>query len=92
MQRQNIRTPDAPGAPFYNQGVKVGPTIYVSGLAGIDVKTGKVAGPTIQEQTHQALVNCETVLRAAGATREHVVDVLVLLALGWLIVASDLFS
>lgn len=80
MQKQIIRTPDAPGAPFYSQAVTVGPTIYVSGMAGIDVNTGKVAGPTIQEQTHQALVNCEIILRAAGATRENVVDVLVMLA------------
>jgi 2-iminobutanoate/2-iminopropanoate deaminase len=80
MQKQSISTPDAPSAPFYSQGIKVGGTIYVSAMAGIDVKTGKVAGPTIQEQTHQALVNCETILHAAGAARENVVDVLVFLA------------
>ena len=39
-----------------------------------------MAGSTIQEQTHQALVNCEHILRAAGAKLEHVVDVHVLLA------------
>ena len=80
MPKQLIRTPDAPGAPFYSQAVRVGSTIYVSGMAGIDMKTGKPAGDTIQAQTHQALVNCETILKAAGATREDVVDVLVMLA------------
>lgn len=80
MQKQIIRTPDAPSTPFYSQAVKVGPTIYVSGMAGIDVKTGKPAGLTIQEQTHQALLNCEAILRAAGATRDDVVDVLMFLA------------
>jgi 2-iminobutanoate/2-iminopropanoate deaminase len=80
MQKQILSTPDAPGAPFYSQGVKVGATIYVSAMAGVDVKTGKPAGPTIQEQTHQALVNCEAILRAGGATRDNVVDVLVLLS------------
>jgi 2-iminobutanoate/2-iminopropanoate deaminase len=35
---------------------------------------------TIQEQTRQALINCENILRAAGAKLENVVEVLVLLA------------
>ena len=42
--------------------------------------TGNLAGPTIQEQTRQALSNCEAILRAAGATLEDVVEVGVLLA------------
>ena len=80
MPKELIRTRDAPGAPFYSQAVKVGSTIYVSGMAGVDVATGKPAGDTIQAQTHQALVNCETILEAAGATRADIVDVLVMLA------------
>ncbi|TAM61367.1 MAG: RidA family protein [Rhodanobacter sp.] len=40
----------------------------------------RIAGSTIQEQTHQALVNCENILRAAGAKLENVVDIHVLLA------------
>jgi 2-iminobutanoate/2-iminopropanoate deaminase len=43
------------------------------------VSTGSLAGPTIQEQTRQALTNCEAVLRAVGATLEDVVEVGVLL-------------
>ena len=53
--------------------------MYVSGLVGIDAATGKLAGTTIQEQTRQALANCELVLRAAGATLGDVVEVGVLL-------------
>src|SRR5579862_2027203 len=34
------------------------------GLVGIDVGTGDLVGSTIQEQTRQALTNCEAVLRA----------------------------
>ena len=79
MMKQIIRTPDAPGSPLYSQAIKVGSTIYVSGTAGIDAKTNQMAGSTIQEQTRQALANCESILRAAGATLENVVDVLVLL-------------
>ena len=43
------------------------------------MSTGKLAGSTIQEQTRQALTNCEAILRAAGATLGDVVEVGVLL-------------
>jgi len=78
--RQIIRVPDAPQSPLYSQAIKVGSTIYVTGVPGIDPKTKKVAGPTIQDQTRQALINCQHILRAAGATLQDVVDVQVLLA------------
>jgi 2-iminobutanoate/2-iminopropanoate deaminase len=80
VKREIIRTPQVPSSALYSQAVKVGPTIYVSGIVGLDPKTNQMAGATIQEQTHQALVNCESILRAAGATLENVVDVHVLLA------------
>jgi 2-iminobutanoate/2-iminopropanoate deaminase len=80
MKREIIRIPDAPSSPLYSQAVKVGSTIYVTGVAGIDPKTGKVAGPTIQDQTRQALTTCENILRAAGARLTDVVEVQVLLA------------
>jgi 2-iminobutanoate/2-iminopropanoate deaminase len=80
MKRQIIRTPDAPTSPLYSQAIKVGSTIYVTGVAGLDPRTNKVTGPTIQEQTRQALLNCENILRAGGATLASVVEVQVLLA------------
>jgi len=78
--RQVIRIPDAPQSPLYSQAIKAGSTIYVTGVPGVDPKTKKVAGPTIQEQTRQALINCQAILRAAGASLQDVVDVQVLLA------------
>jgi 2-iminobutanoate/2-iminopropanoate deaminase len=80
MTRQVIHIPNAPSSPLYAQAIKVGPAIYVGGIPGIDPMTNKVAGPTIHEQTRQALINCETILRAAGATLRDVVEVQVLLA------------
>ena len=80
MKRQIIRIPDAPTNPLYSQAVKVGSTIYVTGVAGIDPKTNKAAGPTIQDQTRQALLTCENILRAAGAKLTDVAEVQVLLA------------
>ena len=79
MKKQIIRTSQAPSSALYSQAVKVGSTIYVSGIIGIDPVTSQMAGSTIQEQTRQALLNCENILRAAGATLENVVDVQVLL-------------
>src|SRR5262245_5874770 len=80
MPKQVIRTTDAPSSPLYSQGVKAGPFVYVTGMWGVDTKTGEFAGPTIREQARQALINCENVLRAGGATRDDVVSVHVLLA------------
>jgi 2-iminobutanoate/2-iminopropanoate deaminase len=77
--REVITTPNAPSSPLFSQGVKAGEHIYVSGLVGVDVTTGNLAGTTIQEQTRQAVTNCQAVLQAAGATLADVVEVGVLL-------------
>lgn len=76
--REVISTPDAPTSPLYSQGVRTGSLVLVSGMVGIDANTGDLAGPTIQEQTRQALTNCHAVLRAAEATLEDVIEVGVL--------------
>jgi reactive intermediate/imine deaminase len=80
MPRQIITTDDAPQSPLYSQGVQAGNHVFVSGTTGIDVATGRLAGESIQAQTHQAMTNCEAVLRAVGATMADVVEVGVLLA------------
>jgi 2-iminobutanoate/2-iminopropanoate deaminase len=77
--RDVVKTLDAPGSPLFSQAVKAGGFVYVSGLVGVDVGTGKLAGPTIGEQTRQSLTNCQTVLREAGASLDDVVEVGVLL-------------
>jgi 2-iminobutanoate/2-iminopropanoate deaminase len=78
--RELISTPNAPRSPLFSQGVRAGGHIFVSGLVGVDVTTGQVAGPTIQDQTRQALLNCEAVLTAADASLADVVEVGILLA------------
>jgi 2-iminobutanoate/2-iminopropanoate deaminase len=77
--REVIRTNDAPASPLYSQAVRAGGFVYVSGLVGIDAHTGDLAGPTIQEQTRQALTNCRAVLEAAGGSLQDVIEVGVLL-------------
>ncbi len=77
--REVISSADAPSSPLYSQAVKAGEHVYISGMVGIDVSTGNLAGSTIRDQTRQALTNCRAVLRAAGGTMDDVVEVGVLL-------------
>ncbi|MGN9846657.1 RidA family protein [Nonomuraea sp. H19] len=79
MPREVISTPEAPKYPSYSQAVKAGNTIYVAGTVGVDVATGELAGPTIQEQTRQSLLNCQAILRAGGAALSGAVMVHTLL-------------
>lgn len=78
--REIIRTADAPTSPLYGQAARAGNMLYVSGLVGIDVVTGELAGESIELQTRQALTNCRTVLEAAAASLDDVVEVGILLA------------
>jgi 2-iminobutanoate/2-iminopropanoate deaminase len=80
MDREIIKTARAPRSALYSQAIRVGKTLYLSGMPGVDPATNQPAGPTIQEQTRQALINCEAVLAEAGATKAEIVDVQVLLA------------
>jgi 2-iminobutanoate/2-iminopropanoate deaminase len=79
MTKQIITTDQAPSSPLFSQGVRVGAVIYVSGMVGLDVQTQQMAGPTIQEQTRQALRNCSAVVEAGGGRPEDIVQVTVLL-------------
>jgi len=79
MPRQIITTDDAPRSPLFSQGVRAGSQVFVSGTTGIDPSTGTFAGDTIQDQTRQALTNCEAILRAAGASLDDAVEIGILL-------------
>jgi 2-iminobutanoate/2-iminopropanoate deaminase len=61
-----------------SHGVRAGNLLFLSSFGGFDSATGR-RGVGIEEQTRQALRNCELVLIAGGATLADVVDVLVLL-------------
>jgi 2-iminobutanoate/2-iminopropanoate deaminase len=74
-----VNTPDAPGGAAYgsfpySQAVKAGGLIFVSGQGPFDPASGALVGETIQEQTRQALRNCEAILRAAGSSMARVVN------------------
>jgi len=79
MPNEIICTPEAPQSPMYSQAVKAGNTIYVAGTTGVDVATGEFAGTTVKEQARQSLLNCQAILRAAGAELSDAVMVHTLL-------------
>ena len=80
MPNQRVSIPEAPEyEPVFSQAMKAGNTVYVGGTMGIDATTGQFAGPTIREQTRQSLLNCQAILRAAGAELSDAVMIHVLL-------------
>lgn len=75
-----ISTSSAPAAiGAYSQAIRVGSTVYVSGEVGIDPTTGLFTGPSIGDQTDQALKNLAAILAAAGLTLDNVVSTTVYL-------------
>lgn len=75
-----VSTPNAPASPLYSQGVAAGPFLFVSGMTGMDLVAGRLAGDTIQQQATQALRNCLAIVEAGGKTLADIVQVTVLLA------------
>jgi 2-iminobutanoate/2-iminopropanoate deaminase len=77
-----IRTEEAP-APFqgapYNQAIRVGELVFVSGQLGLRPGETELVGPGIREQTEQVLANVEAVLREAGSGLDRLVKTTVFL-------------
>ena len=48
--------------------------VFVAGQGPFDPATGQIVGETIEEQTRQALKNCDAILRAAGSSMDRVVN------------------
>jgi reactive intermediate/imine deaminase len=79
--RTIIKSPNAP-TPIgpYNQAVRVGNTIYLSGSIGTDPQTGKLVEGGIELEARQAFKNIAAVLEHSGCTFNNVVKSTVLLA------------
>jgi 2-iminobutanoate/2-iminopropanoate deaminase len=77
--KQILFSADLPASPLYSQGVKVGNTIYLSGIVAFDPLTKKVEVKTMEEQTERAIRNCELILKTGGASLEDVAQVVMLL-------------
>ena len=64
----NLPSPVGP----YSPGMTFGRLVFVSGQAGRDPATGKLAGDSVEVQTEQVLKNLATILAAAGSSMQHV--------------------
>jgi 2-iminobutanoate/2-iminopropanoate deaminase len=69
-----IKTAAAP-APIgpYNQAVRAGNTVYVSGQIALDPDTGELLKGSIEDETELVMKNLQAVLKAAGADFSNVV-------------------
>jgi 2-iminobutanoate/2-iminopropanoate deaminase len=69
-----IKTAAAP-APIgpYNQAIRAGNTLYVSGLIALGPDTGELLKGSIEEETELVMKNLQAVLKAAGADFSNVV-------------------
>ena len=65
----NLPSPVGP----YSPGMTFGKLVFVSGQAGRDPATGKLAGDSVEVQTEQVLKNIATILGAAGSSLQHVI-------------------
>ncbi len=76
-----VSTASAPKALGpYSQGLLAGDFLFISGQVPIDPATGEMVAGGIADQTRQALQNIGAILKAGGASFQHVVRTTVYLA------------
>ena len=81
MEKIIIETKNAP-APIgpYNQAVKKGGMLFVSGQIAINPATNELVQGDIQAETHQVLQNIKAVLSAAGMDFSHIMKTTIFLS------------
>lgn len=72
--RTVVNSKDSPQSPLYSQAIKAGNTLYLSGLIGFTTQR-EMAGPSIEEQTHQIFKNLQAVLKEGGSSMDQLVKV-----------------
>lgn len=74
MPKHIIKTDRAP-APVgaYNQAIRVGNTVYVSGQIALDPTTGELVMDDIETETRRVLDNLQAIVEAAGSSMEQVI-------------------
>ena len=56
----------------YAQAVEHGGTVFVSGILPFSDTTGEFVNGTVEEQAKQIFINLDSILKAAGTDRSHV--------------------
>ncbi len=81
MAKQIIQTDKAP-KPIgpYNQAVKTGELLFISGQVAIDPETNELIPGDLQAETEQVMKNLEAILTAAYLSFDHVVKTTIFLS------------
>jgi 2-iminobutanoate/2-iminopropanoate deaminase len=81
MSKEIITTPNAP-APIgpYNQAIKTGNLLFVSGQVALKPGTNDMANADIIEETHQVLQNLKSILQEAGMDFSNIVKTTIFLS------------
>lgn len=81
MDKIIIKTDKAP-APIgpYNQAIKAGNMLFVSGQIALDPITGELRINNIEQETNQVMNNITAILTEAGAGFEHIVKTTIFLS------------
>lgn len=81
MSKQIIQTSNAP-APIgpYNQAVKKGNLLFVSGQIAINPLNNELIIQDIQAETHQVMQNIKAILLAAGMDFDHILKTTIFLS------------
>lgn len=81
MSKQIIQTDKAP-KPIgpYNQAVKTGEFLFISGQIAIDAETNELISGDVEAETKQVMKNLEAILSAAYLSFEHVVKTTIFLS------------
>jgi 2-iminobutanoate/2-iminopropanoate deaminase len=74
--KQPVSTNEAPGAPFLSQALICGDTIYLSGQVHA-LPDNTLVGDTTEAKVVQIINNIETILKAAEATLNDIVKVVI---------------
>lgn len=74
MEKKTVHTPNAP-EPIgpYNQAIRVGNMLFISGQICIDPASGKLNNADVQAETHQVMHNLKAILTASSMDFSNVV-------------------
>jgi 2-iminobutanoate/2-iminopropanoate deaminase len=81
MDKQIVNTAEAP-APIgpYNQAVKTGNLLFISGQIALVPGTETLANETIAAETHQVMKNLSSILKSEGIDFDHAIKTTIFLS------------
>ncbi len=92
--KEIINTTKAP-APIgpYNQAIKAGGTLYISGQIALSPQTGELVGGTVADEARQVLDNLAAILGEAGYALTDVVKTTIFLRdMGDFVTVNDVYG